>query len=414
MKSRENKKEFILSRGQKSFIFLLLILLILAALIVVVSRSLKTNTIQKQVDSDSVLRTLFVVEDENKKDLVTHKALFSTVLVYYPVSKKALLINVPGNVGGIYNSLGRVDRIDDVYKEKGIIAFKKEVEVLLGMKIPFTVTIRLQNFVQMVDYLGGLRLFIPAPIDTDSEEGERYLLPSGAVTLDGDKIYIYLKYRMEEEEESTIQERYQNVAGSFFTSIHEKRSTYFNNKKTFRKFSSLFRINLDKYSDIFNLFSYISDMDSENITRQTVTGRLRVVDNEKLLFPLNNGDFIKEAVKQSTNMLISNSGTSASRVYVLEIKNGTTVQGLAHNTAILFQNASYDVLSSTNADRMDYEKTQIIDHIGNKEMAAMVGDFIHCKNIIEEEIDYNAIDNTAGDVDFTIILGKDFDGRYVR
>ena len=63
----------------------------------------------------------------------------------------------------------------------------------------------------------------------------------------------------------------------------------------------------------------------------------------------------------------------------------------------------------------DYEKTVIIDHIGNKEIAAMVGDFIHCTNIVEEEVDLsNTESETAADVDFTIILGKDFDGRYVR
>ena len=163
------------------------------------------------------------------------------------------------------------------------------------------------------------------------------------------------------------------------------------------------------------MLNMISEMDAETIIRQTITGGIRVVDAKRLLFPLNNGDFIKEAVKQSTNMLISTSGTYASRVYVLEIKNGSTVQGLAHNTSILFQNASYDVLSAVNADSNDYEKTVIIDHIGNKEIAGMVGEFIHCTNIVEEEVDLSDPENdTAADVDFTIILGKDFDGRYVR
>ena len=156
-------------------------------------------------------------------------------------------------------------------------------------------------------------------------------------------------------------------------------------------------------------------MDSESVFRQTVTGLPRIVDGQRLVFPLDNGDFIKRAVKQSTNILISNKGALASRVYVLEIKNGTTIQGLAHNTAILFQNASYDVLSAVNADSNNYEKTVIIDHIGNREMADMVGEFIHCTNIVEEEVNiYDTEPEDSANVDFTIILGKDFDGRYVR
>ena len=131
--------------------------------------------------------------------------------------------------------------------------------------------------------------------------------------------------------------------------------------------------------------------------------------------PDNNGEFIKEAVKQTTNLLASTDGTFTSRVYVLEIQNGTTTQGLARNTAILFQNASYDVLSPVNAPRNDYEETVIIDHIGNMDVAKIVGEFIRCTNIREatpeEEAESSSLD--AG-VDFTIILGKDFDGRYVQ
>ena len=225
---------------------------------------------------------------------------------------------------------------------------------------------------------------------------------------------MYLKYCFEDETDSDVQERYQNVVTSFFTTLHDKKAMVFR-KQVFREFNGIFNMNLSDSSDIYTLLSLIADMDSESIGRQTVAGKIRIVDGQQLLFPLNNGEFIKEAVKQSTNMLISNSGALASRIYVLEIKNGTTVQGLAHNTAILFQNASYDVLSAVNADSNDYENTVIIDHIGNREMAAMVGEFIRCTNIVEEEVDFSSADNDASaNVDFTIILGKDFDGRYVR
>jgi hypothetical protein len=72
------------------------------------------------------------------------------------------------------------------------------------------------------------------------------------------------------------------------------------------------------------------------------------------------------------------------------------------------------VLSTVNAPRTDYEKTVIINHIGNDEVAKSLGDFIHCENIITDEIDETADVATESQVDFTIILGRDFDGRYVR
>ena len=393
---------------QKGAFFLVIIFLIILSVIVFMAVSLRTDAIGERLADDQVIRVLTVMDDGE------NNVIFSNVLIYYPVSKKAAVVNIPGNTGAIYQSLGRVDRIDEVYSEKGIDVYRKEIEKLLGCNIPFHMVFKLNDFIYLTDILNGLRIFNPSPVDTVSETGERWLLPSGAVNFDGDKISTYLKYHIEDENPSDVQERYQNVITAFFSTLHDKRS-YIASRNVFsKKVLKLINMNLDK-DDSFRLLGMISEMDAETIVRQTVTGRIRIVDSQKLLFPLNNGEFIKEAVKQSTNMLLSSTGTYASRVYVLEIKNGTTVQGLAHNTSILFQNASYDVLSAMNADSNDYEKTVIIDHIGNKEIAAMVGDFIHCTNIVEEEVDLsNTESETAADVDFTIILGKDFDGRYVR
>ena len=401
-------KKFKFRDEQKGAFFLVIIFLIILSVILFMAVSLRTDAIGERLADDQVIRVLSVMDDGE------NNVIFSNVLIYYPVSKKAAVVNIPGNTGAIYQSLGRVDRIDKVYEEKGIETYRKEIEKLLGCNIPFHMVFKLNDFIYLTDILNGLRIFNPSPVDTVSESGERWLLPSGAVNFDGDKISTYLKYHIEDENPSDEQERFQNVITAFFSTLHDKRSYIASGNVFSKKVLKLIHMNLDK-DDSFRLLGMISEMDAETIVRQTVTGRVRIVDSQKLLFPLNNGEFIKEAVKQSTNMLLSSTGTYASRVYVLEIKNGTTVQGLAHNTSILFQNASYDVLSAMNADSNDYEKTVIIDHIGNKEIAAMVGDFIHCTNIVEEEVDLsNTESETAADVDFTIILGKDFDGRYVR
>ena len=402
MKSKHLRDE------QKGFIFLLLIFVIIVGVSVYMYALLQKDSVIEELENDEVLRMLFVIEDENKEILLTN------VLVYYPVLKKAAIVNIPNHVGAIYDSIGRVDRIDAVYEEKGIMTYKQEIEKLIGYKISFYTILSERNFSKITDMLGGLRVFIPAPIDVLTETGDRCLLPSGAVNLDGDKIYSYLNLNIPDEPYLDVQDRLQNITNAFFSSFHEKKSIIFKKNRIFYKYYDLMNVNLDK-KNALKLYDLISDMNSESIIRQTVTGPSRVVDGQLLLFPLNNGEFIKEAVRQTTNLLVSSGEILASRIYVLEIQNGTSVQGLAHNTSILFQNASYDVLSAINADRSDYEETIVIDHIGNKEMAKMVGDFIRCSNIQEEKIDDSlVVDEDVAKVDFTIILGKDFDGRYVR
>lgn len=391
---------------QKGILFIAIIFVIVIAVSIVFTLSLKTNVVEENMKDSPVLRCLFVVEDEDKS------ALFTNVVIYYPSSKKAALVNVPGHTGAIWQSLGRVDKIEKVYENAGIGAYKNEIEKLLGLKLPFYAVVTLDDFIKMSDYLGGMRVFISEPIDCVSETGERWLLPSGAVNLDGDKISTYLHYRLEDETESDVQERYQNVMAAFMTGLHDKKFSIFNGKQ-YKPYGACFTTNVNEEEQL-TLFKNLAEADSESIIRQTITGSIRNVDGQQLLFPLNNGEFIKEAVKQTTTMLASTDGSLTSRVYVLEIKNGTTVQGLARNTSILFQNASYDVLSAVNADSNDYERTIIIDHIGNEEVAKMVGEFIHCTNIrqpsAEEEMEEM---NSEASVDFTIILGKDFDGRYV-
>lgn len=394
-----------MSDEQKGLLFLILIVLILLAAGTVVALSMRTDTVAETLKSDQVMRVLYVIDDDGK-------AMMSEVLIYYPESKKAMIVHIPHNIGHIYGSLGRVDGIATIYKEKGIDTYKAEIESLLGVSIPFYFVTKLENFVTMTDILGGLHIFIPQAIDVTDNSGVRYLLPAGAVSLDGDKTATYIKLHRSDEAATDVYERYQNIASAYFAALSQKRAVLQDNN-AFKLFSSLSMCNING-KDLRRLIDMLSLMDAESLIRQSVTGSERIVDGRQLVFPSDEGQFIRQAIAQATNMLISTGNTMTSRVYVLNILNGTPTQNLARNTAILYQNASYDVLGTSNADRNDYEKTVIIDHIGNAEIAKMVGDFIHCSNIQEEEVKGEMAGETASDVDFTIILGKDFNGRYVR
>ena len=164
-----------------------------------------------------------------------------------------------------------------------------------------------------------------------------------------------------------------------------------------------------------SLLSEITNIDSERLSPQTITGSIRDVDGKQLLFPYYDGQLIKDACKQSMSALVASTNMVFDRTYVLEIQNGTTVQGLAKNTAALLQSIGYDVLTTTNADSNNYDKTIIIDHINNSQVASSLGEFIMCENIVVDEVQSEDAGLDANLlVDFTIILGKDFDGRYVR
>ncbi|MBR4600850.1 MAG: LCP family protein [Treponema sp.] len=392
--------------SNKGAFLLILIFLILISVTVGLALSLRVNTIDENLKSDRVIKTLVVMEDKNR-------VLFTDVFVYYPVSQRGALINILGNTGAIFSSLGRVDSIDSVYLEKGIDAYKSEIEKLVGQSIPFYIVLNLSKFGELTDMLGGMKIFIPSPVDTKNDEGERWLLPSGVVTLDGDKIRTYLNYERNDEPDEDLIERRQNVLLAFFSAL-VRNEKIIRDKKSFSELGKKMISNLDE-KEFHRLMSVISQVDSEHLLPQSITGSKRVVDGKTLLFPYYDGQLIKDVFKQVSNSLISLDNANVNRTYVLEIQNGTMVQGLARNTMALLQSAGYDILSTGNADSNDYEKTVIINHIGNTEIAKSLGDFIHCTNIVEESVSEDAESATAAsNVDFTIILGKDFDGRYVK
>lgn len=396
-----------ISKEQRNGIFLLTILVIIIGVVGFIVLSLRMDPIEENLKLNPVINSLWILKDDDGNVLSTD------VLVFYPQTGQASAFDILGNTGAIYKSLGRVDRIDSVYKEKGLASYKDEIEKLIGKKIPFTIEIKLSDLELLADYLGGLNVFISFPVDETDENGMRCLFPSGAVVLDGDKIHDYIMYKSPSENVSDVEDRRQAVFVSLIYALKENRNIIFA-KNNFSVYEEKIKTNIDK-KNFYNLMKKLSLIDTERFSIQTITGSLRTVDGQTLLFPYYDGQLIKDVINQAISSLVSGDLGNQNRVYVLVIQNGTTEQGLARNTSFLLQSAGYEVLETKNADRNDYEKTEIINHIGNSEAAKTLGNFIHCTNIIAEEVmPENADSTSAAQADFTIILGKDFNGRFVK
>lgn len=394
-----------LKRERKGLVFVVLICAVMIALISVIAVSLKQDTVEENLKQSPVIKVLFVLEDKNQ-------ALFTDVLIYYPVSGKGVLVNIPGNTGGLHRSLDRVDRIDAIYSELGVKQYLNDVARFVDIDIPFYIETSMNNFVELADLLGGLEIFIPMTIDARSSTDDKWLLPSGRVTLDGEKVKTFMTYHLDDESEDDIQERRQDATVAFLSAVKANANTYLT-KKNFSEISSRVKSNVQE-KDLLELFQYISQVDTERFEYVTVTGKYSNVDGKTLLMPFRNGEYIKDVVKKSINTIVSPSGTANARPYVIRILNGTKILGLAHNTQILLQGAAYEVLDIGNVKGdEEVEETYIIDHIGQPEVAKGIGEFIHCRKIEEEEIKEGDAENVSN-VDFTLVLGKNFDGRWVH
>jgi len=392
-----------------SALLLVLIGLLLAAGIVFVVFSFRTDPIRESLTGDRVINTLFVIEDKGKP-------LCSYVLMYYPATKRAAVFDVPGSLGLIIQSINRVDRIDTIYDPRRIGPFTTEIGNLLGIEMSFSIVITLESLGKITDLIEGVELFIPSPVN---EYQNGYIIfPSGVNSLDGDKAKVYITYELPEESSELVNFRRQRFFIGLIKRLGEQNQ-FLNNPQAAQIFHSLLKSGMNQKTES-RLFDEFAGIDADRISIQSVGGNLREVSGQDLIFPHFDGSLIKEIVRQTLAALVRPAeSTLGDRVFTVEVQNGTTVTGLAGRTAELFRGFGYDIISIGNADRNDYEKTFIIDRSGYEEVAKTFADVIRCKNIrfdtpepADTEIGVD-IRNYEYRADFVLIIGRDFNGRYV-
>ena len=387
-------------RIDPSLIILSLIFLILVGLGTYILFSMKIDDYREMVNDNKLISIALIIEDEGMP-------VVTELFYYHPETRKGALLNLPEDTGAIIKSLNRVDRVDAVYRDEEPSDYLEQVAALTGIDSDFYVIISAETMVHLVDFLEGVEIFLSNPVDIQ-EEGELTLLPSGSVTLDGDKALDYLKYEMEGESVGDrIRREHELVMGIL--------------RKTNQLYSPVMAENMMAYilpgirtdMDQKSFGSFLSELSSLEVDRmvfQEVLGTRRRVDNQILLFPHYDGKLLKETVKQMEDSLSDFDVLKDDKLIVsLEIQNGTTRNGLAGRTAEIFKSYGYQISSVKNADSTRYENTVILDKKGDPSSVQRVANLIKCTKI-HTEVDRNR-DET---VDIIVILGKDFDGRYVK
>ena len=390
-------------------LLLILIGLLLAAGAVYVISSFRQDPIRESLTGDRVITTLFVIEDKEKP-------LSSYVLMYYPATKRAAVFDIPGSVGLIIQSINRVDRIDTIYDPRRITPFANEVGKLLGIEISFSIVITLENLGKITDLVQGVEIFIPSPVD--EYQNGHILFPSGVNVLDGDKACVYVTYELPEESSELVNFRRQRFFAGFIKRLGEQNQ-FLGHPKVSQIFHSMMKTGLSQRTQA-KLFDEFAGIDVDRISIQSVGGNIRVVSGQDLVFPHFDGSLIKEIVRQTLAGLVRPAeSTMGDRIFTVEVQNGTSVTGLAGRTAELLRGFGYDIISIRNADQNDYEKTLVIDRSGYQHVARTFAEVIRCGNIrfdspelVDTKIDMD-VRNYEYQADFVLIIGKDFNGRYV-
>jgi hypothetical protein len=393
--------------------------LILAAILAVIAASaalgyiLLRGDISSDVMGERVAASLFVIENGGKP-------LGAYALFCYPATRRGALFDIPQDTGLIIRSLDRVGRIDSIYDSARPEIYRREVESLLGISIPYSLVMSMEGLRSVVDLLEGIELNIPENI-SDYNLKPPVLLPAGRVTLDGDKAESYFCYEGADETANETSER----RAAFFLTLIKKigeKQTDMGKPAVAKYFHDAIKTQVYQ-STLLKLFETFAQIDSGRITRQTIGGNYREVSEERLLIPYYDGSLIKDIVRETVSGLLHPAESAAGgRLFTVEVLNGTSTAGLATRTAEFLRSFGYDVITVGNADGTQYDKTLVIDRSGEAAYGEGFASIIRCTNITVEAPAGALLESGAGmseadikySADFTLILGWDFNGRYTN
>ncbi len=323
-------------RTDRSILLLILIVVIILVTGAYAVWKLRVDVVTDSLNKKQPLATLFIFSDGTD-------AQFFEVFFYNPATRKGSLFYVPANVGSLITSINKQAAISVLYKRSAPAALQQKIEDLLGVPLQAVVDVSDSDLGRLVDLLGGVDVFIPNPVDL-VQDGQRVLLPSGSVTLDGDKARDFLSYKDPLESDTDRIARRQKFLQALLKGLGEN-SAFVLQRGPFRMLRSLMRTNMPARATR----SFVAEMgrfDAERMVLQRVLGTTRSVDGEDLLFPHQDGELLKESVKQVMAANASNEQvTQEAMAITVEVLNGTKTAGLADRARELLQSYDMEVLA---------------------------------------------------------------------
>ncbi|MCL2558711.1 MAG: LCP family protein [Treponema sp.] len=393
-----------------SALLLVAIVILLGGGVAFALYSLRSDPIQEFFAEDRVISVLYVIE-ENGEPLNTF------VVLFYPNTRRSAVFDVPGDIGMLIRSINRVDRIATVFDPEHISPYETLVSGVLGIEITFSIVMSAADLGRSIDLMEGIDLFMPERVDFIDGSGRLVLLPSGINRLCGSKALSYFTHVAPGEDPEAAERRRQR----FFLSFLERQAetnAWLQTPEVARLHRSLMRTELDERARLA-IFDEFARMDMSRISVHAVSGTTRQVSGRTLLIPTHDGHLIREVVRRTLTG-ITRPAEGMDRHFTVEVLNGTTTSGLAGRTAEILREFGYDVIAVGNAEHSDYERTVIIDRSGYEVMARNFANIIRASNIVFETPDFSdsaslevAMQNLDLRSDFTLIIGRDFDGRYV-
>jgi len=326
---------------------------------------------------------------------------------YNPKTGKLAFIVIPPRtrLKVDYEDRPAYDIIQNIHVKGGMSVVRKTVEKLTNRKFDYYLAYDLRDVEMLVDLLEGLNVTNPRSLNLIQPAREMFIMvPKGTNLLDGAKVRELLFFR-DDSDENIMIEDHRIVLESLLETTEEARSL-FGSRRVRNLIMKSINTNFSS-KDIPVLLEELGKVNSSRLLFYRMFGKQITIKDQSFITPVENGLWLQDRIASVISFLSNQGPAPIEDEIKIEILNGSNNPGQAQSLRNYFLEYGFNVVHFGNAMRSDYEKTMVIDRIGRPSLAKRIADIINCKEV------YTRIDKTLL-VDITIIIGNDFEGRYVR
>ncbi|MCX8013348.1 MAG: hypothetical protein N3A02_03540, partial [Rectinema sp.] len=153
---------------KKSLIPLLLIILLLGVGSLFVLKVARKGVVETVINKNSALALLLIFEKD-------HTPVSNQLLLWYPARNKAAIMDIPSSMGIILKSADRMNSNDSIYSTRNPSRYVKEISEYLKYPIDGWFVFNEKAFVDTIDFLEGIQIFLPEPVIPNEAEPGIYL-----------------------------------------------------------------------------------------------------------------------------------------------------------------------------------------------------------------------------------------------
>ncbi|HCP32084.1 TPA: hypothetical protein DIT45_02395 [Candidatus Acetothermia bacterium] len=230
----------------------------------------------------------------------------------------------------------------------------RTVSALLGIEVPFYITVDYAGFKRLIDQFGGVTLTVEERMVYDDERADPPLhidIQPGTQTFNGKTALDYIRYRGDNGDIGRIARQQKLIQA-----ILEKGFQY-QDLGTIRDLVKTVHPYLHtdlSLIDLYDLAKLLQGLESSQLNTATVPGIPVVIDEISYLEPQ-----VVEMERLVARMIKGIDLLTPDEISVA-VFNGNGVRLMASNTADYLRKRSFQIAGIANAESFDYEKTFIV------------------------------------------------------